>query len=281
MDNHHRHWGLPQWIAYLRSKDIPIMPRSKLFIEALDGEHVSPKEMAGIVMCDPFLGLRLLRSAERHRSNTLGHDTTTILGAVQQVGVDGLTNAVAESALCDDNNMGLVACEARAVLSASIALHWAGNRADVSPEEVAFAALLGEIGELMLWAFAPELPQAALDELHTGRAARNIQAQQQAVGFGFKQLSLGLIEAWALPMLIGQLVKGADTPRANIARIASDAARHIQANPRNPALPDDVIGVKAFLPGVSWETLLESLPIDDDYREDVLQAVFHSTGNEH
>ena len=281
MENHRLHWGLPQWVAYLREKEIPIMPRSKLIIEALAGEDISPRELAGIVMCDPFLSLRLLRRAEHRRSSTLGHDTTTILGAVQQVGLDGLLATAAESVLCDENIAGLAACESRAVLSASIALHWAGNRADISPEEVAFAALLGEIGELMLWAFEPAVPQNALDELNSGRASRNVLAQQQTAGFAFKQLSLGLIEAWALPQLIGQLVKGADTPRANIARIASDASRHIQANPRNPALPDDVIGVKIFLPGVSWEALLESLPIDDDYREDVLQAVFHSTGNEH
>jgi HD-like signal output (HDOD) protein len=274
----HRHWGLPQWVAFLRTKDIPIMPRSKMFIEALDGERVSPKEMAGIVMCDPFLGLRLLRRAEGHRSGTLGHDTTTILGAVQQVGVDGLVEAAEKSELCDDNNMGLVACEARAVLSASIALHWAANRADLSPEEVAFAALLGEIGELMLWAFAPELPLAALDEMRSGRATRNAQAQSQAVGFGFKQLSLGLIEAWGLPLLIGQLVKGADTPRANIARIASDAARHIQVDPENPALPSDVAAVRAFLPGVPLENLLASLPISDEYRELVLAAVRTANG---
>lgn len=273
MESHRQHWGLPQWVAYLRDKDIPIMPRSKLFIEALDGERVSPREMAGIVMCDPFLGLRLLRQAERQRSHTLGHDTTTILGAVQQVGVNGLAELAAESPLCDDSNFGLAACEARAVLSASIALHWAGNRADISPEEVAFAALLGEIGELMLWAFAPELPQAALQELHSGRAKRNVQAQQQAVGFAFKQLSLELIETWVLPPLIGQLVKGADTPRAHIARIASDAARHIQADAENPAIAADVIAVKAFLPGVSWENLLESLPIAEDYKTRVLQAI--------
>lgn len=273
MDHYRQHWGLPQWVAYLREKDIPIMPRSKMVIEVLDGEAVSPREMAGIVMCDPFLGLRLLRRAEHRRSSTLAHDTTTILGAVQQVGIDGLAATAFESPLCDDKNPGLAACEARAVQSASIALHWAGNRVDISPEEVAFAALLGEIGELMLWAFAPEVPQRALEELYMGRACRNAQAQQQTAGFAFKQLSLGLIEAWELPLLIGQLVKGADTPRANIARIASDAARHIQADPENPALPDDVISVKAFLPGVSWHTLLETLPISDEYRVRVLQKV--------
>ncbi len=273
MEDRRMHWGLPQWVAYLREKEMPIMPRSKALIEALDADEVSPKEMAGIVMGDPFLGLCLLRRAEHRRSTTLGHDTTTILGAVQQVGVRGLVEAARESPLCDDANAGLVACEQRAVLSASIALKWAAHRADIAPEEVAFAALLGEIGELMLWAFQPELPARALDELHGGRATRNAQAQQQTLGFTFKQLSLGLIEAWELPPLITQLVRGADTPRANIARVASDAARHILANPRNPAIPSDVIGVRAYLPGVAWESLLECLPIDDDYREAVWAAV--------
>lgn len=273
MDRHRQHWGLPQWVAFLREQDIPIMPRSKTMIAALDVEAISPRELAGMVMCDPFLSLRLLRRAERRRSTTLGHDTTTVLGAVQQVGMRGLVEAAAESPLCDDANPGLAECEARAVLSANIALHWAGHRADVAPEEVAFAALLGEIGELMLWACEPEVPQRACDELRSGRAARNAQAQQQSAGFGFKQLSLGLIDAWELPPLIGQLVKGADTPRANIARIASDTARHIQADPENPALPDDVIGAKVFLSGVPWHALLLPLPLSDECRVRVLQNI--------
>lgn len=273
MDNHRQHWGLPQWIAYLREKDIPMMPRSRALIEALDVEQASPKEMAAIAVGDPFLALRLLRRGQRRRGAALGHDTTTLLGAVQQVGVRGLSEACAESPLCDDANPGLVACEARAVLSAKIALHWAAHRADVSPDEVALAALLGEIGELMLWAFAPELPERAREALRLGLAARNAQAQTETAGFTFKQLSLGLIEAWELPPLIMQLVRGADTPRANIARIASDAARHLLADPENPALPDDVAAVKAFLPGVPWHALLAPLPVSDDYRVRVLQRI--------
>lgn len=268
-----QHWGLPQWVAFLRDKDIPIMPRSRAMIEAIDCDRVSPRELAGLVMGDPFLGLRLLRRAERGRSARLGHDTTTILAAVHLVGVRGLVEAARQSALCDDGNPGLAACEARAVLSAAIALDWAAHRADVSPDEVAFAALLGEIGELMLWAFAPEVPLRAANELRSGRAARNAQAQLQTVGFTFKQLSLGLIDAWALPPLIAQLVRGADTPRANIARLASDAARHIQADAENPALPSDIVSVKAYLPGVAWPMLLAPLPVSEAYREHVLQRV--------
>lgn len=249
------------------------MPRSKIMIAGIDAEAVSPRELAAIVMCDPFLGLSLLRRAERRRGTALAHETTTVLGAVQLVGMRGLAEAAAESPLCDDGDPGLAECEARAVLSARIALHWAGHRADISPEEVAFAALLAEIGELMLWACAPELPRRARDELLAGRATRNAQAQQQTAGFSFKRLSLALIEAWELPTLIGQLVKGADTPRANIARIASDAARHVLADPQNPALPDDVIGAKTFLAGVPWHALLAPLPVSDEYRLRVLQTI--------
>lgn len=279
MEINRQHWGLPQWTAFLRVKEIPIMPRSKLLIEALDVDAVSPLEMAGMVMRDPFLALRILRMAERKRSSTLGHDTTTILGAVQQVGARGLATAASESLLCDEENAGLAACEARAVLSASIALDWASYRVDVSPQEVAFAALLSEIGELMMWAFAPELPQAALGMLKRGEVTRNVEAQQLTMGFSYKQLSLGLIEAWGLPLLIGQLVKGADTPRANIARLASDAARHLQANPRNPALPSDVVAVRVFVPNAGWGALLSALPIDEDYREAVL-AVLQDNGED-
>lgn len=273
MNRHRRQWGLPQWVAYLREKDIPVMPRSRERIGAIDVEQVSPKEMAAIAMSDPFLALRLLRRAQRRRSAVLGHDTTTLLAAVHQLGVRGLSEACAESPLCDDGKAGLAACEARATLSAAIALHWAAHRADISPEEVALAALLGEIGELMLWAFAPEVPEHAGERLRNGLAARSAQAQTETVGFPFRQLSLGLIEAWDLPPLIMQLVRGADTPRANIARIASDTARHILADSENPALPDDIAGAKAFLPGVPWHALLAPLPIGDECRVRVLQRV--------
>ena len=129
--------------------------------------------------------------------------------------------AAADSPLCDDANVGLQGLRGAGGAFGVGELHWAAHRADVSPEEVALAALLGEMGELMLWAFFPELPQRALEELKSGRATRNVQAQQQVAGFSFKQPSVSLIETLGLPPLIMQLVKGADTPRANIARIAS------------------------------------------------------------
>lgn len=271
--SHQERWGIPQWVAYLREVDIPVMARSRAAIlEAaeLEAETLSPGRLAEIVMGDPFLTLHLLRLAERRRSRQLGRETTTALAAVMQIGLSELIESVREHPVCDDSIAGLVECEARAALAGRIGRAWGSFRVDVSPEEIALAALLSELGELMLWAFVPELPQRALDELLSGRAPRSQQAQQQAVGFSFKSLSLSLAEAWELPALVQQLIRGADNHRANIARIATNTARHLAADAENPALPDDIVEVRAHLPGVSYAQLLLPLPISDEYRDAVL-----------
>ena len=40
-------------------------------------------------------------------------------------------------------------------LASRLALRWGTARADISPDEIAMAALLSEIGELLLWSFRP------------------------------------------------------------------------------------------------------------------------------
>ena len=118
----------------------------------------------------------------------------------------------------------LVEVETRATTAAEVAQRWAMGRRDLNPEEVAVAALLADTGELLLWVYAPELPEAARDELLSGRARRSSQAQQQACGFDFKLLTMRCAEQWKLPLLVVQLLRGIDTPRANITRICSNSA---------------------------------------------------------
>jgi HD-like signal output (HDOD) protein len=269
-------WGVEQWVAFLKDKDIPVISRTRQLMleigEAKD-DRLAPKALADIVLSDPYLALKLLRRAEGHRSQKLGQETTTALAAVLQAGVDGMVSTVSQSDVCSDTDEGLTACEARVVIAAHIARRWGSLRADVSAEELAMAALLSETGELILWHFAPELPQRSLDELRSGRALRTLQAQQQAAGFPFKMLTLALTHAWELPNLITQLIKGSDNPRANITRLAMDTARHITAHPENPAIPADIVNIKALMPGVSHRNLIAPLPISAEYKEAVLQMI--------
>lgn len=278
-------WGINQWLGFLKDKEIPVLPRTKALILALSDQCAEARERLGarqlldIVYGDPYLSLKTLRSAETRRSRRLGQETTTALAAILQVGFDDLVALVSSSATSDATLKPCNDCESRAVLAASIARAWARQRADVLPEEVALAALLSEIGELLLWQFAPELPQKAEEELASGRAFRAVKAQQQAVGFTFKQMTLALVEAWQLPNIIGLLIKGTDTPRANIARLAADTARHIVTDDRHPAIPADLVNIRNVISHAAFATLAAPLPIADDYKSSVLEAVMADTAS--
>jgi len=258
LTEHQRHWGVDQWAAFLTAQAIPCIPRSKLTLRALEetqGEDLSAADLTSLVIADPYLCLRLLREAEKRRTQRLGHDTTTPLGAVMQLGIKTFHNLVRSSTETDDSRPGLLACSARATLASQIAQMWGRARLDIAPEEVAIAALLAEIGELLLWHFAPELPQAAQEALDSGRAHRSAEAQQLACGFRFRDLSLKCANVWALPPLLIQLIRGQDTVRANLCKLYLDTARHLVAGADNPALPDDLAQAKRLIPHASLEWL--------------------------
>jgi HD-like signal output (HDOD) protein len=276
---HQSHWGIDQWVGYLRDKEIPVLPHSQAVMQVLreeppeEHERMSPRALTDFVYLDPYLALKLLCNAEHRRSRRLGQETTTVLAAVLQLGYDDMVHLVCDSATTDDAQVGAHHCVAHAVMAAQIARAWAIYRADVSPDEVTLAALLSDAGELLLWHFAPELPLKAEAELHSGRAQRTLKAQQQALGFTFKQLTLTLAQAWELPALLGMLIRGTDTPRANIARLAIDTARHILADTHNAALPSDLVNIHNVLKGATYTQLVSPLPIADEDKQAILAAV--------
>jgi hypothetical protein len=66
-------------------------------------------------------------------------------------------------------------------------------------------------------------------------------------------------EAWKLPPILIQLIRGHDNVRARLARLSRDTARHLVAGPDNPALPDDLAKAKQLLPQASMEYLVAGL----------------------
>ena len=275
VSDYQKHWGVEQWAAFLSTQELPSMLRSKMLMTALEedkGDGLSSKELADIAHCDPFLCLRLLREAEKKRSRRLGHDTTTPLAAVLQLGVANFRELLANSPEADAANAGLAACDARAVLAAQLAIHWGSARSDIAPHEVGLAALLSETGELLLWSFAPELPQAALDALEAGRAARSADAQMETCGFRFRDLTLHCAHIWELPQLLIQLIQGQDNVRANISRLCVDTARHLASGPDDPALPFDLAEAKRLIPQASISWLAAKLMgLDEEQLETVIR----------
>ena len=277
MDSAKSRWGVAQWAAYFQNQALPVMRRSKLLLAALEaaqGELLSPKDLADIVLQDPLLCLCLLREAERRKSHRLDHQTTTALAAIMQLGVDEFRALLLASPEVDENNAGLLAVEARARVAAQIARAWAGGRMDVSPDEVALAALLAGTGDLLLWVYIPEIPQRAAEYLRSGHARRSAQAQQQSCNFTFKELTLHCAERWQLPALVVQLLRGAESLRARLTRISSNAARHLldESIGATAALACDLCEASALMPGVSLESLVDGLAILPDERRPALLA---------
>jgi HD-like signal output (HDOD) protein len=273
-----RQWGVGQWAAFFETQELPVMPRSKamlLTLEEAQGDLLAPRELSAIVLADPLLCLRLLREAERTKSHRLDHETTTALAAILQLGIDEFRALLLSSSEIEEANSGLLEVEARATVAAQAAQRWAAGRMDLNPEEVAVAALLADAGELLLWVYAPELPQAAKDELLSGLAQRSSQAQMQACGFDFKQLTMRCAEIWKLPSLVLQLLRGADSPRANLTRICSNTARHIleSSETANLALASDLLEVHKLMPAVSLDWLVDGLVMLADERKAELIAM--------
>lgn len=239
----HEWWGARQWAAYLEHMDLPVRASSKVALRALEAEaqeSLSGQHYAGLLLEDPLLALRLLREANRRLPLRLARDITTPLGVVLALGTQTFREQVESAPEVTDENAGFVECEARASRAARVALAWGALRHDLDPGELAMAALLANAGEIELWVCAPELPLRALEELHSGRAARSDQAQRQACGFAFLDITLLLIEEGRLPQLIKHLLRGDEWTRARIARLAVNTARHLGNGIDDPALPHDL-----------------------------------------
>lgn len=259
----HKWWGASQWAAYLEHMDLPVKAATKQALHELEeqrGDLLAPKELAGLMLDDPLFALRLLKEANKRIPRRLGRDITTPLGAVLALGTAVYAEQLIEAPETDAGNAGFAECESHATLASRIAYQFGSYHHDLDSGELALAALLSNSSEIELWAFAPELPQAVMEELKSGRAKRSEQAQRQACGFPFKDLTLLLSERWQLPPLIMQLIRGDESLRAKLARLAVDMSRHLGNGAGDPALPYDV-NEASRLTGASLASVVNSLPL--------------------
>lgn len=271
----HPWWGAGQWAAFLEHKEQPIKAASKAALDALEAgseDTLSAHAYSSLLLEDPLLALRLLKEANRRLPRRMARDITTPLGVVLALGTQQFKEEIRNAPEVGEDNAGFIACEARASLAARIALAWGALRHDLDPGELAMAALLANAGDIELWAFAPELPAKALEEMRSGRAQRSEQAQRQACGFAFHDITLLLIENWTLPQLIKQLIRGDEGMRARMARLAVNVARHLGNGVGDPALPDDVREAVS-LTGATLDVVVGVLPgLDAEEKAVLLNA---------
>lgn len=265
---------LESWVTYFNSVEIPILRQTRRRLEEArqNIDRITGRDIAAIVLQDPLLAIRVLAYIQPVRGKHLQSDITTIANAVMMLGVEPFfrrfeSPQTVEALLKDEPQalLGVLHVIRRVQRASRYAYDWAFERHDWNVEEVALAALLHDLAEILLWCFAPRLAIEIRRRQQADRALRSVVAQQQVLGIRVFDLQRALCDTWHLPELLKALMDdaNAEKPRVRNVVLAVNLARHSANDWNNPALPDDFEAIEKLL-HVDRPTLLARLNVPDE-----------------
>ena len=266
--------NIDDWVAFLGSNEMPILRQTvrKLEQSRQNMDTISGRDIAGIVLQDPLMAVRVLAYIQPFTGKHLRSDITTIANAVMMLGIEPFfrrfeaPNTI-EAMLKNEPQalLGVLQVIRRVQRASRYAHDWAFERHDMNIEEVALAALLHDLAEILLWCFAPGLASDVRDRLQKDKTLRSQAAQQDVLGFPLVELQKALCTAWHLPELLNTLMddSNAHLPRVQNVTLAVNLARHSTEEWSNAALPDDFSAIERLL-HIDRQTLLNRLGIPDE-----------------
>lgn len=246
------------WVRALDAVEIPVLCRTVEELARLreHEEQVVARDIARVLLHDPLFTLRVLRYLQAHRRAAQITDITTVEHALMMLGITpffahfgdlpAVESMLAGQPLALD---GLMRVVCRAHHAALYAYDWANLRYDRRADEVAIAALLHDLTEMLLWCFAPEMALRIASMLRTDGSVRSGAAQSTVLGFKLADLQSALLADWRLAALLQSLMDDAHAthPRVMNVALAVNLARHSAFGWDNPALPDDYAAIQQFL----------------------------------
>jgi HD-like signal output (HDOD) protein len=261
------------WIAFFGQADLPVLRHSVNELARLgqDADNTNGRVLAGVILQDPLLTLRVLAYIEKHRRQRQSTDITTIDRAIMMIGITPFFRDFQNLPVVEDRLkphpqalLGLLKTVARARRAAHWARDWSVQRRDMDVDEITLATLLHDVAELMIWIFAPTLALQFRNAQIAQPHQRSAILQEEVYGIPLYQLKLALTEAWRLPSLLAQLLddRQAENPRVRNVKLAVDLARHTAKGWTDPALPDDFKGIRDLL-RINQESLVRRLDVDE------------------
>jgi len=246
------------WVRALDAARIPVLQRTVDELARLreNEERVVARDIARVLLHDPMFTLLVLRYLEAHRGVAQITDITTVEHALMMLGItpffehfDALP--AVESLLVDQPLAlgGLMHVINRAHHAALYAHDWAVLRHDPRADEVAIAALLHDLSEMLLWCFAPDLPLRMATMLRADSSLRGSAVQQRVLCLKFSELQSGLVAEWKLASMLQTLMNDSsamDSRTLNVT-LAVNLARHSAGGWDNPALPSDYAAIAQYL----------------------------------
>ena len=264
---------LEAWVTFFSNAEMPILRQTARRLEEArqNIDHINGRDIAAIVLQDPLMAVHVLGCIQPFQGKHLHSDITTIANAVMMLGIEPFfsrfeTPLTIEAMLKSEPQalLGVLQVIRRVQRASHYAHDWAFDRHDMNVEEVALAALLHDLAEILLWCFAPGLAIEIRDRQQADKTLRSVIAQQQVLGIRLVDLQLALCVNWHLPELLNTLMDDANAhqPRVQNVTLAVNLARHSTSNWRDAALPDDLAAIEKLL-HVKRETLLSRLDIPE------------------
>ena len=271
MPDSHPPRDLAAWLSLFGAAEMPILRQTARRLDEARRhiDRVSGRDITDIVLQDPLLAIRVLAYIQSFGSKHLRSEITNIASAVMMLGVEPFfrkfENPITIETMLSRKPqalLGVLQVIMRTQRASRYAHDWAFARHDMNVEEVALAALLNDLAEVLLWCFAPEQAIEIRNRLLAEKTLRSSSVQREVLGLALDELQLALCHAWHLPELLTALMDSGSAQLARVqnVKLAVDLARHSVDGWTNAAIPNDFAAIEDFL-NISRETLLARLQL--------------------
>ncbi|WP_428605658.1 HDOD domain-containing protein [Sedimenticola sp.] len=246
--------ALTDWIERLSPLTLPAMALTRQRVmQLLDSPNTTHADLQRILSRDPGFTLAIFRLFST-LPQPPREPVTNLAHAIALLGIEPTTQADRqlpnlEKQLKNAARTALYDCYSRAGHAAWYAYRWGHDLRLSNPEEMAIAALLHELGEMMLWTHAEQQMQQITALIKRGMNAST--AEETILGFNLQQLSLQLAQRWNLPPLVALSLQpvGAFQMRSLAVMLAAALARASRDGWHSDQT-DELIGLAATLNGL-------------------------------
>jgi HD-like signal output (HDOD) protein len=261
--------NIEYWVQFLSENKIPVMQQTVRSINsARDNiDKINSRELSTIILHDPLMTLQVLEYIRPIHGSRMLQEITTVGNATMMMGIEPFLKHFEELSTIEEMLkpypqilLYLLHVIRRAQRASRYAYIWATWRFDANAEEVAIAALLHDVAEILLLCFAPQQALKIYALMQANRSLRSAAVQESVLGFRLAALQLALCRKWELPELLLHLMDDthAEESRAKNVKLAVDLARHSANGWDDAALPDDYRAIEKLL-HISHEELMAQL----------------------
>lgn len=217
MDSWKARWGVSQWAAYFEHQALPVMRRSKqlmLQLDAVEARCSLPRRFR-ISFCKILCSV-CASCARRSAGSRIawGEKRRRHWLPSCNWGWMSFENYYLQVPKSMNKTQGCYVWNPRAHVAAQLALAWSTGRGDLNPEEVAVASLLGGIGDLLLWVYAPDIPQKAEDGAFRAGCAK-CSGANASLRLYVQGTDVAVCRALEVAGLVIQLLRGSESIRAD------------------------------------------------------------------